>query len=55
MSEPLHRIVLLGGPYDGSWANLTRQPNYIQVGDELYSRIDNPDDGVPLGAYAWER
>ena len=49
------RAALLGGPYDGLRADLTRTPPSVLVGEdrEPYERVDDPETGEYLGGYAW--
>lgn len=45
------RVSLLGGPYDRQSVDLSKTPPRIQIGDDIYYRIDDPDSGECLGAY----
>lgn len=45
-------VRLIGGAWGGHRAELIRQPPRIKVGAQIYYRIDDPDTGAPLGAYA---
>jgi len=47
-------VVLIDGPYNDMQAHLKRQPPVIQVGKYLYDRIDDPDTGESLDAYAFQ-
>lgn len=49
------RVVLFNGPYSGLEPFLTRQPEKIEIGKQTYVRIDDPDTGKTLDAYAWEK
>jgi hypothetical protein len=46
------RVVLLGGPFSGAYANLEKTPERILVRSTTYERIDDPDTDRPLDAYA---
>jgi hypothetical protein len=49
-------IVLIDGPYNDARAKIKRQPDYILVGGKhYYARIDDPDTGESLDAYAYDR
>lgn len=45
---------LVGGPHDGAKITLTAAtpPPRIQIGGTIYHRVDDPDTGNYLGAYA---
>lgn len=45
------RAALIGGWYDGGYVDLKATPSMIQIGNRLYSRIDDPDTGEYLGGY----
>jgi hypothetical protein len=48
-------VVLLGGRFHNAKPNLRREPPYIVIAGERYSRIDDPDTGEALGAYVVDR
>lgn len=48
-----HPVVLIGGPYDRIKANLSREPERIEINGRTYERIDDPDTGRSLSAYAY--
>jgi hypothetical protein len=45
-------VLLLGGPFNGRHVTLRKEPKRIQILDRIYTRIDDPDTGEGLGAYA---
>lgn len=45
------RVALIGGPFGGHRAALTRTPQRIDVGGHRYERINDPDTGESLGGY----
>lgn len=47
------RVSLINGPYAGATPLLSKQPPRIQIGGVEYNRIDDPDTGESLGAYAY--
>lgn len=47
------RVSLLNGPYAGANPRLSKQPPRIEIGGVEYVRIDDPDTGESLGAYAY--
>ena len=48
-------VVLIDGPFNDLTARLSRQPSRILVANTyLYARIDDPDTGLSLDAYAYE-
>lgn len=47
-----HDTVLLGGPFDRYRTRLTRTPGCIVLEGTFYERVDDPDTGRYLGAYA---
>lgn len=46
------RARLIGGPYDGLTAYLSKTPPRIQVASSIYVRVDDPDTQEYLGGYA---
>lgn len=52
--DPNDLTLLVDGPYAGSKVKLSHTPPRIEVGGVVYTRIDDPDTGEGLGAYARE-
>jgi len=48
-------VLLLGGPYDRQTVRLSNTPKRIEISGLIYERIDDPDTGNGLGAYAITR
>lgn len=48
------RVRLLGGPYDGSTAELIRTPQAIVIDGQRYEAILDPDHDEFLGGYVWQ-
>lgn len=51
-----HEVILIGGPknLDRREFSLKRIPPKIIIGDGIYVRLDDPDDGRYLGAYVYD-
>lgn len=47
-------VRLIGGPLDGLRGDLDGTSDWIEVAGFRYARVDDPDTGAYLGAYAAE-
>jgi len=47
----MSRVVFIGGAFNGVEVDLKRWPEKVEIAGLRYSRIDDPDTGVFLGAY----
>lgn len=45
-------VLLIGGPFDRITVHLRKEPRRILIAGRIYERIDDPDTGEGLGAYA---
>lgn len=53
-----HSVLLVGGPFDRVMIRISETTPRIAVGHDVenqhvYGRVDDPDSGEYLGAYAW--
>lgn len=46
------KVTLLGGRFHGARPDLRKEPPRIEIAGHVYHRIDDPDTGECLGAYA---
>lgn len=46
-------VELIGGKFHGNKISLSRTPKNIQIMDQYYSQITDPDTGEGLGVYVF--
>lgn len=48
------RAYLIHGSFNRQTVDLSKTPPRIQIGDQVYHRIDDPDTGEYLGGYSYD-